>query len=178
MDILQKAIEKNLIAFDGERKFITYVWQNKRHNFQNPEERVQAETFCRLVLEYGYPVEGIEMFKAVQMGVDVTKEADLIVYHDKEREKPYIVVECKSPDVTEMEFKQAVGQAFSYAHAQAGTTKYVWVTKGNKQEFYRVDKESNRRTIEADLPYFGESAAKKYKYAKGGFYTDKEKRQR
>lgn len=172
MDILQKAIEKNLIALDEEKKYITYVRQNKKRNFQNPEEKVQAETFCRLVLEYGYSAERIEMFFPVKMGVSV-KEADIIVYADDERTKPYIIVECKSPEVSEMEFKQAVDQAFSYAYALSGTTKFIWVTKGNKQEFYRFDKEKNKRTIEADLPYYGESDAKKYKYAKGGFYTDK-----
>jgi type I restriction enzyme M protein len=175
MDILQKAIAQDLIVFDDEQKYITYVRQGKKRNFQNPEEKVQAETFCRLVIEYSYSAERIEMFKTVQMGVDVTKEADIIVYHDDEQTKPYIVVECKSPDVSEMEFKQAVNQAFSYAHAIAGTTKFVWVTKGNKQEFYRYDKESNKRTIEADLPYYGESNAKKYRFAKGGFYTDRVK---
>ncbi len=172
MDTLQRAVEKNLIAFDEERKYITYLRQNKKRNFQNPEEKVQAETFCRLVLEYGYPADRIEMFKSVPMGVAV-KEADIIVYADDEREKPYIIVECKSPEVSEMEFKQAVEQAFSYAYAIAGTTKFIWVTKGNKQEFYRFDHSTKRRTIEADLPYFGESTAKKYKYAKGGFYTDR-----
>ncbi len=173
MDILQKAIEKNLILLDDERKYITYIRQNKKRNFQNPEEKVQAETFCRLVLEYGYSAERIEILKAVPMGVDVTKQADIIVYADDARQQSYIIVECKSPEVSEMEFKQAVGQAFSYAYAIAGTTKFIWVTKGNKQEFYRFDKEKNKRTIEADLPYFGESATKKYKYAKGGFYTEK-----
>lgn len=172
MDILQKAIERNLISFDDEQKYITYVRQGKKRNFQNPEEKVQAETFCRLILEYGYLVDRIELFSTVKMGVSV-KEADIIVYNDNEREKPYIVVECKSPDVSEMEFKQAVEQAFSYAYAIAGTTKFIWVTKGNKQEFYRFDKEKNKRTTEADLPYFGETDAKKYKYARGGFYTDR-----
>jgi type I restriction enzyme M protein len=172
MDTLQRAVERNLIAFDDEQKYITYLRQGKKRNFQNPEEKVQAETFCRLVLEYGYAASRIEMFSTVKMGVAV-KEADIIVYADDEREKPYIVVECKSPEVSEMEFKQAVEQAFSYAYAIAGTTKFIWVTKGNKQEFYRFDKEKNKRTIEADLPYFGQTDAKKYKYAKGGFYTDR-----
>jgi type I restriction enzyme M protein len=172
MDILQRAVERNLIVFDEEQKYITYVRQGKKRNFQNPEEKVQAETFCRLILEYEYLVDRIEMFSTVKMGVAV-KEADIIVYADDEREKPYIVVECKSPEVSEMEFKQAVEQAFSYAYAIAGTIKFIWVTKGNKQEFYRFDKEKNKRTIEADLPYFGQTAAKKYKYAKGGFYTDR-----
>lgn len=172
MDTLQRAVERNLIAFDEEQKYITYLRQGKKRNFQNPEEKVQAETFCRLVLEYGYPVDSIEMFPPVPMGVAV-KQADIIVYADEERVKPYIVVECKSPDVSEMEFKQAVEQAFSYAYAIAGTTKFIWITKGNKQEFYRFDKERNKRTSEADLPYFGQTDAKKYKYAKGGFYTDR-----
>jgi type I restriction enzyme M protein len=171
MDTLQRAVEQNLIVFDEERKYITYLRQNKKRNFQNPEEKVQAETFCRLVLEYGYSADRIEMFSTVTMGVAV-KQADIIVYADDEREKPYIVVECKSPEVSEMEFKQAVEQAFSYAYAIAGTTKFIWVTKGNKQEFYRFDKEKNKRTIEADLPYFGQTDAKKYKYAKGGFYIE------
>jgi type I restriction enzyme M protein len=172
MDILQRAVELELIAFDQEQKYISYLRQGKRRNFQNPEEKVQAEAFCRLVLEYGYSADRIEMFSTVKMGV-AAKEADIIVYADDQREQPYIVVECKSPDVSEMEFKQAVEQAFSYAYAIAGTTKFIWVTKGNKQEFYRFDKEKNKRTIEADLPYFGQTEAKKYKYAKGGFYIDR-----
>lgn len=174
MDLLQEAIRRKLIALDGEQKYITYLEQNKKRNFQNPEEKVQAETFCKLVLEYGYSAKRIEMFSTVKMGVSV-KEADMIVYADDEKTKPYIVVECKSPDVSEMEFRQAVEQAFSYAYAIAGTTKFIWVTKGNKEEFYRFDKEKNKRTTEADLPYFGESSTKKYKYAKGGYYIDKVK---
>lgn len=72
-------------------------------------------------------------------------------------------------------FKNAVKQAKSYAHAKAGITKFIWVTKGNKQEFYRFSKDTEKVTIEADIPYFGETSAKKYKYAKNGYYTDKVK---
>jgi len=60
------------------------------------------------------------------MGVS-TKEADIIVYTDSTCTQPYIVVECKSPEVSEQEFKEASNQAFSYAHALAGTTKFIWV---------------------------------------------------
>lgn len=134
MDILQESVERNLISFDEEQKYITYVHQGKKRNFQNPEEKVQAETFCRLGLENGYSAERIEMFSTVKMGVPV-KESDLIVYADDEREKPYTVVECKSPDVSELEFKQAVEQAFSYAYAIAGTTKFIWVAKETSKNF-------------------------------------------
>ena len=96
-----------------------------------------------------------------------------IVYHDAAHTRPYIVVECKNQDISEQEFKKdGVDQAFGYAFALAGTTKYIWVTKGNKEEFYRFDKDRNLKTIEADIPYFGDSDTKKYKYAKGGTYTN------
>ncbi len=176
MELIQQGIVNGLIALSDDGKNNTYLHQNKRRNYSNPEEQVQAETFLKLVLKYGYPVARIQQFISVKMGVS-TKEADMIVYHDDACISPYIVVECKNPDVSEQEFKQAGEQAFSYAHALAGTTKFIWVTKGNKEEFYRFDKEKNKRNTENDIPYFGESDTKKYKYAKGGFYTDKVKGQ-
>jgi type I restriction enzyme M protein len=174
MDILQEAVERKLISFDDEGKFITYIHQNRKRNFQNTEEKVQAETFCRLIIEYGYSEKRIQQFVPVKMGSD-TREADIFVYHDDECLQPYIVVECKSPDVSELEFQEAVKQAKSYAHAKAGITKFIWVTKGNKQEFYRFSKDTEKVTIESDIPYYGETDVKKYRFAKGGHYFDKVK---
>lgn len=176
MELIQQGIEKGLIRFDDDKKNIFYIHQDKRRNYTNPEEQVQAETFLKLVIHYGYPVEHIQQFVSVKMGIS-TKEADIVVYKENSHIQPYIVVECKSQDISELEFKQASDQAFGYAHALAGTTKFIWVTKGNKEEFYRFDKEKNKKTIESDIPYYGESDTKKYKYAKGGYYTDKVKGQ-
>lgn len=55
MNLIDTGIEKGLIRFDEDRNFITYVHQNKKRNYNNPEEKVQAETFLTLVLIYGYP---------------------------------------------------------------------------------------------------------------------------
>ena len=60
MTLIQEGIDKGLIKFDDEQKYITYIYQNKRRNFGNPEERVQAESFLKLVLIYGYKPERIE----------------------------------------------------------------------------------------------------------------------
>ena len=175
MELIQQGIASKLIALSDDGKSIIYLHQNKRRNYNNPGEQVQAETFLKLVLEYGYPVEHIEQFIPVKMGSS-SKEADIIVYKDAAHTQPYIVIECKSQDVSELEFKKdGVDQAFSYAHALAGTTKFIWATKGNKEEFYRFDKDKNTKTTEADIPYYGDTDAKKYKYAKGGFYTGKVK---
>ncbi|MEQ1636600.1 MAG: N-6 DNA methylase [Methylococcales bacterium] len=177
MELIALGITKELIRFDEEKKNIYYPHQNKRRSYTNPEEQIQAETFLKLVLEYGYPVEHIEQFVPVKMGIS-NKQADIIVYKDSAHTQPYIIVECKNQDVSEQEFKKdGVDQAFSYAHALAGTTKFIWVTKGNKEEFYRFDKDKNTKSIEADIPYYGDTDAKKYKYAKGGFYNGKIKGQ-
>jgi len=94
MSFIELGIEKGLISFDSEKKYITYTFQNKKRNWSNPEEQVQAETFCKLVLEYGYPVNHIKQYESVKMGSS-EKEADLIVYSDDTFTKPHIVVECK-----------------------------------------------------------------------------------
>ncbi len=94
MNIIQKGIEKGLISFDAENKTITYKHQDKKRSYTNPEEKVQAETFLKLVLLYNYPVEQIIQFQSVTVGSSV-READIIVYNDSDCTKPHIVVECK-----------------------------------------------------------------------------------
>ena len=164
MELIPQGIANNLIAFSEDGKTIIYLHQNQKRNYSNHEEQVQAETFLKLVLEYGYPVQHIQQFVPVKMGVS-NKQADIVVYRDDACTLPYIVVECKSQDISEQEFKkEGVDQAFGYAHALAGTTKFIWATKGNKEEFYRFDKDKNTKTTEADIPYYGDTDAKKYKY--------------
>jgi len=55
MNLLDTGEDKGIIQFDNERNFITYLHQKKKRNFNNPEEKVQAETYLSLVLIYGYP---------------------------------------------------------------------------------------------------------------------------
>lgn len=69
MNLIDTGIEKGLIRFDEDKNFITYVHQNKKRNYNNPEEKVQAETFLTLVLTYGYPETHIQRFVSVQMSV-------------------------------------------------------------------------------------------------------------
>lgn len=173
MDIIQKGIEKGLISFDAEKKYITYVHQNKKRNYTNPEEQVQAETFLKLVLSYNYPVERIKQFQSVTMASQV-KEADIIVYNDDDCTKPHIVVECKKTEVSELEFIQAIEQAASYAYALSGTVKYLWVTSGIKNEHFLIDKESDVKQTIPDIPRFGVTEIEKYKYAKGGRAANEE----
>src|SRR5690606_2313636 len=98
--------------------------QGKTRNYTNPEEVVQVEAFLKLTLIYGYPVERVKLYVTVKMGSS-TKEADIVVYNDNECREPKIIVECKKPDVSELEFEQAIEQGFAYCFATAKTVKFL-----------------------------------------------------
>jgi type I restriction enzyme M protein len=74
MDIFAEGIKQKLIRFEDGEKYIVSIHQDKRRNYTNPEEIVQAEAFLSLVLTYKYPVKRIRQFVPVQMGSE-TKEA-------------------------------------------------------------------------------------------------------
>lgn len=167
MSIVDEGLKKKLVTLDDDGKYIVYLNESKRRNYTNPEEKVQAETFLALILTYNYPPQRIRQFVKVTMGAE-TKEADIVVYNEDACTKPHIVVECKKEDVSEAEFEQAANQAFSYAQALAGTVKYVWVTSKIKDAYFRVDKDSNTKSTEPDIPQYGVEKLAQYKYAKDG----------
>lgn len=165
--LISQGIKSNLIKISSDEKTITYIAQNKKRNYSNPEEKVQAETYLKLILVYGYSKEQVKIYVTVKMG-RATKEADIIVYEDDKNTLPKIIVECKKPDVSELEFQQAVDQAFAYAYATARTIKYIWVTSGIKDKYFEFNKDKDERKDAPDIPYFGVDKLAKYKYAKGG----------
>lgn len=162
-DYIQLGIEKGLITFNDDRSRITYVYQKKERNYNNPEEKVQTEAFLRLILDYHYPVSRIRLFVPVTMGREI-KEADIVVYADELCMRPHILVECKRQEVSEAEFQQAIEQAYSYAFALPGEVKYVWVTSSIKNEYFEVDKNQNTRNQLPDIPQYGVESIANYKY--------------
>jgi type I restriction enzyme M protein len=164
-DYLHEGEKHGLIRFFDDNKRVEYVHQKKSRNYNNPEEQVQAETYCRLILEYGYPVQRVQNFVSVTMGAE-KKEADIVVYNDDECLQPHILVECKKEEVSEQEYNQAVEQAYSYAYALANNVKFVWVTSKIKNVFFQVNKSKNLRTAESDIPAYGVDKLAPYKFVK------------
>jgi len=168
-NLIAQGLTQKLIRLEDNNKYIVYAHQNKRRNFDNPEEKVQADAFLTLVLDYKYPPARIRQFVSVQMGSE-TKEADIIVFDDDLCLSPLIVVECKKQDVTELEFQRASDQCFSYAVAEGA--KYVWTTSGLKDAYYQVSAERTKARITVpDIPQFGIKKLAVYKYAYGGGTT-------
>lgn len=155
-DYIRLGLEKGLISFNEDKSRICYINQHKERNYNNPEEKVQAQTFLQLVIDYNYPVNQIRQFEPVTMGREV-KEADIVVFEDSLCVKPLILVECKKQEVSEAEFQQAINQAYSYAFALPGQVKYVWITSGIKNEYFGVDKSQNTRNQMPDIPQYGQT---------------------
>ncbi len=166
LDPIAEGIKCGLIRFENDGKRIVYCHEGISRNYENPEERVQAEAFLSLILRYNYPVGQVRQFVSVTMGSS-KREADIEVYADAECKTPLIIVECKKQEVSEAEFSQAVEQAFSYAVAEGA--KYVWATSGIKNEYYEVpaEKPKERRTI-PDIPQAGVQSLNNFKYAYEG----------
>lgn len=166
MNLIETGLEKGLIRFSEDKNFITYAHQNKKRNYNNPEEKVQAEIFLTLILIYGYSEKRIKQFISVQIGSS-TKEADIIVYSDDSCVETFIVVECKKEEITDQEFNIAVDQAYSYAVAEGA--KYVWTSSRIKNQYYEVPENKPKSRIEIpDIPQFGVKKLAPYKYVKGG----------
>jgi type I restriction enzyme M protein len=169
MDLFAEGVKKQLIRFEDDRKYIVYVHQDKRRNFTNPEEAVQAEAFLHLTLTYKYPVQRIRLCVPVKMGVD-TKEADIIVYADDALKAPLLITECKKESVSELEFVRAADQAVSYAVAEGA--KYVWVTSKLKNEYFEIPaKKPKARITIPDVPQYGVTGLARFKFAKDGGVT-------
>lgn len=165
-DYIKIGLERNLISFNEDMSRITYINQKKERNYSNPEEKVQAETFLQLIIDYNYPVSHIRQFVPVTMGRDI-KEADIVVYSDEECLSPYILVECKRQEVSEAEYQQAIEQAYSYAFALPCNVKFVWITSGIKSVYYEVDKTLNTRNQKSDIPQYGVKEVAPYRYVYG-----------
>lgn len=163
-NLIQKGIAKKFISISDDNSSITYLSQNKKRNFNNPEEKIQALTYLQLIFNYGYKPHRIKMYTLVKMGVE-TKEADIIIYNDDDCVEPYILVECKKDDISEQEFLQAINQAYSYAYALPNDLKFVWVTSGLKNEYFEVDKKKESRIDVPDIPQYGVTTLANYKFA-------------
>ncbi len=106
---LEKALSEGHLRIDQSARFekIVYAAVNRSERWSDSEEKVRAEFYAELVYRYGYSPDRI--------GVEVTVPdrspndfADLVVFKDDERKRPFAVIECKKEAISDAEFTQAV----------------------------------------------------------------------
>lgn len=135
MSLLQKAIRDRYVIFDKKKNNITYLPHVRVRSLDYPEEKIQLNTFLKLIYNYDYPPEKIKVCVPIKMGSS-NKEADIIVYADEDCKSPYILIECKKAGISQGDFTEAIEQGFSYAAAL--NANFVWATSGRKNAFFEV----------------------------------------
>jgi|GEM_PF-5298159 len=135
MDLIKKGLKNGNIIIDKKANKVTYLPQGKTRSLKNPEEKVQLDTFLRLIYEYKYPAKRVRVCVPVKMG-SATKEADVVVFKDDDAKTPFIIVECKKQGVSERVFKGSIDQGFSYAAST--NAKYVWATSLKRNAHFKV----------------------------------------
>jgi type I restriction enzyme M protein len=138
---------KSFIPFStGNEEVQVYVEGGK----SAPEEIVRQLWVYKLIHQYNYKADEIDLEKGVQFGTEVgTKAADIIVYTDATKETPKIIVECKKP-----KRKDGIEQLKSYMNAK-GAPVAVWSNGGPNIILYRPYPAQFEDTL-FDLPKRGQ----------------------
>ncbi|MBD2003610.1 MULTISPECIES: N-6 DNA methylase [Cyanophyceae] len=120
---------KSFIPFSsGNEEVQVFVEDGK----SAPEEIVRQLWVYKLIHQYGYKDDEIDLEASVQFGTEVgTKAADIIVYTDNIKETPKIIVECKKP-----KRKDGIEQLRSYMNAK-GAPVAVWSNGSDNIILYR-----------------------------------------
>jgi len=174
MTYLQRAVNDGHARLDDQKKRqkITYIAVNHSENYSDPEEQVRAEFWAELIYRYGYEPKriGVEVVVPDRQPFD---RADLVVFKDDERKRPFAVIECKRDGITDPEFNQAVEQAVGNGTWAKFRADYVMVVAGLTRRAFDFTGDYADATLErekniiADLPrQYGKP--EEYKYHKNG----------
>jgi type I restriction enzyme M protein len=154
---------------NGKAERIHYIVTGHREIFSDPEEQVRAAYWAELIYRYGYEPGriGIEVRIPDRTPHDA---ADLVVFRDGARTRPYAVIECKRDGISDAEFGQAIEQAAGNGTWAKLRADYVGVVAGATRRFLdfsgaygALEREAN---IVADLPsVYGKP--EEFKYRKG-----------
>ncbi len=114
-----------LEIFDRKGKPYLYDPISKKERPAKPEEIVRQLFLAQLTGKYRYAAGRIGVEKAVRMGRDTTKAADIVVADADEPQAVYLIVEVKRPKE-----KDGIDQLKTYANA-TGASLVAW-TNGQK----------------------------------------------
>lgn len=170
-EFLSAGEDKKYITFSKDMSKITYNEIDKTYSFKNPEEKVRASFYVELIDKYNYPETRLDTEVVVPRRMPSDK-ADIVIFEDDEKKKPYLVVECKKDGITDAEFKQAIEQVFGNANSLRA--KFAAVVAGHTRTIFDLAgfKPSEReKNVISDIPQkYG--VAPKYRFFKG--YTEKD----
>ncbi|WDL73540.1 N-6 DNA methylase [Helicobacter winghamensis] len=151
-DIIKKALEQGYLSFDGD-SIIYHTKNPSKQNYTNPEEKVRAEVFARLIIEKEYPLSHIAIEVRVTRGSNKSNtRADIVVYKNAKHQKAFIVIELKKS--SQKDLREAKEQALSYANFLKAD--YALATNGKEKIALYIKEDSN--DLINDIPPYGGNA--------------------
>lgn len=164
------------IETSGKGERVRYVAVDYSERWSDPEAKVRAEYYAELIHRYGYAPQriGVEIIVPDRTPHDA---ADLVIFHDDARKRPFAVIECKAESyggkpIAAAIFNQAVEQAWGNGNAHKFRAAYIGVVAGATRRFLDCDDkkfgalERDGNQV-ADLPInYGKPPP--YKFVKGG----------
>ena len=156
-DIIEKALEQGYLSFEGD-SIIYHTKKLSKQNYTNPEEKVRAEVFARLIIEKEYPLSHIAIEVRVTRGSNKSNtRADIVVYKNAKHQKAFIAIELKKS--SQKDLREAKEQVLSYANFLG--VDYAQVTNG-KEKITLYFKEDSNDLIDDIPPYGGNAPLWKY----------------
>ncbi|EAK4084336.1 restriction endonuclease subunit M [Campylobacter upsaliensis] len=151
-DIIKKALEQGYLSFEGD-SIIYHTKKPSKQNYTNPEEKVRAEVFARLIIEKEYPLSHIAIEVRVTRGSNKSNtRADIVVYKNAKHQKTFIVIELKKS--SQKDLREAKEQALSYANFLKAD--YALATNGKEKIALYIKEDSN--DLINDIPPYGGNA--------------------
>jgi type I restriction enzyme M protein len=111
--------EKDILVYD------------KNKNLSRPEEIIRQLWLAKLIRDYRYPIERIDVEVDIYFGREIHKKAADIIVYQKDKETPYILFELKKPKIEE-----GLEQLKSYLESK-GSPMGVWSNGLEKVILYR-----------------------------------------
>lgn len=129
LTIIEKEQSKFYVHCLKRDKDILVYDQDK--NTSKPEEIIRQLWLFRLIRDYRYPLDRIDVEVDVYFGTEVhRKAADIMIYQD-DKETPYIVFELKKPKI-----EDGIDQLKSYLNSK-GSPVGVWSNGNERVILYR-----------------------------------------
>ncbi|EMQ4848829.1 N-6 DNA methylase [Campylobacter upsaliensis] len=150
--MIEKALEQGYLSFDGD-SIIYHTKNPSKQNYTNPEEKVRAEVFARLIIEKEYPLSHIAIEVRVTRGSNKSNtRADIVVYKNAKHQKAFIAIELKKS--SQKDLREAKEQALSYANFLKAD--YALATNGKEKIALYIKEDSN--DLINDIPPYGGNA--------------------
>lgn len=141
-----------LDIYDKKGKPYLKCLATDRERPAKPEEIVRQLYLYRLIHDYGYPKERIELEKGVYFGSTIAaKRADIVISDKDDSKTAYVIVELKKP-----KRKDGLEQLKSYCNAE-GAPIAVWTNGDEIEILHREDPNIYRKV--PDLPRIDQTLA-------------------